>query len=163
MVIKAFRDILFVLNDPSNYPHYTESDSEKDKVSFTDKTYKSLADELDEILSPGLVSKYFENNCLNEMIEQLEYFKRLGKKSIEYKNKMAKIALGYWKLTKDIKNMSENEVKNKGLHLLSAFIKKIVDMSPLESEEEAAQKQQGKGLKILTPKQMITRLPILLG
>ena len=163
MIIKAFRDILFVLNDPSNYPHYTESDSEKDKVSFTDKTYKSLADELDEILSPGLVSKYFENNCLNEMIEQLEYFKRLGKKSIEYKNKMVKIALGYWKLTKDIKNMSENEVKNKGLHLLSAFIKKIVDMSPLESEEEAAQKQQGKGLKKLTPKQMITRLSILLG
>ena len=46
--------------------------------------------------------------------------------------------------------MSENEVKNKGLDLLRDFIKKIVDMSPLESEEEAAQK--GQGLKILTPK-----------
>ena len=76
---------------------------------------------------------------------------------------MATIALGFWKLKKDIKNMSENEVKNKGLDLLSDFIKKIVDMSPLESEEEAAQKQQRKGLKILTPEQMITRLPILLS
>ena len=38
---------------------------------------------------------------------------------------------------------------------------KNVDMSPLESEGEAAQK--GQGLKILTPKQMITRLPILLA
>ena len=79
MIIKAFTDKLFPSTDPSNYPHYTESDSERDKVSFTDKTYKSLADELDEILSPGVFSKYFENNSLNEMIEQLEYFKRLGK------------------------------------------------------------------------------------
>ena len=68
------------------------------------------------------------------MIEQLKDFRRQGKESIEYKNKMAKIALGFWKLKKDIKNMSENEVKNKGLDLLSDFIKKIVDMSPLESE-----------------------------
>ena len=59
--------------------------------------------------------------------------------------------------------MSENEVKNKGLALLSDFIREIVDMSPLVSEEEAAQKQQGQELKILTPKQMITRLPILLA
>ena len=34
-------------------------------------------------------------------------------------------------------------------------------MPPLVSEE-VAQRQQGQGLKILTPKQMITRLPILL-
>ena len=59
--------------------------------------------------------------------------------------------------------MSGNEVKNKGLDLLSDFIKKIVDMSPVESEEKTAQKQQRKGLKTLTPKQMITRLPILLA
>ena len=37
-------------------------------------------------------------------------------------------------------------------------------MSELESEESAAKgQQQGQGLKILTPKQMITRLPILLA
>ena len=57
---------------------------------------------------------------------------------------MAKIALGFWKLKRDIKNMSENEVKSKGLDLLSDFIKKVVDMSPLESEEEAAQKNKEK-------------------
>ena len=56
--------------------------------------------------------------------------------------------------------MSENAVKNKGLDLFREFIKKIVDMSPLESEAEAA--EQGQRLKTLTPKQMITRLPILL-
>ena len=64
MIVKTFKDKLFPLSNPSNYPHYTESDSqesdtEKDRVSFTDKNYKSLTDELDEILSPGLVIKYF--------------------------------------------------------------------------------------------------------
>ena len=37
------------------------------------------------------------------------------------------------------------------------------DMPPLESEEDAAERQRGQGLKILTPIQMITRLPILLA
>ena len=27
MIIKAFKDKLFLLSDPSNYPHYTEGDS----------------------------------------------------------------------------------------------------------------------------------------
>ena len=33
-------------------------------------------------------------------------------------------------------------------------------MPPLETEEEAAKKKAGKGLKILTPHQMLTTLPI---
>ena len=36
-------------------------------------------------------------------------------------------------------------------------------MPELETDEDAAQRQQGQGLKILTPQQMITRLPILLA
>ena len=40
----------------------------------------------------------------------------------------------------------------------------IRDMPPdLESEEDAEKRQKGHGLKIMTPKQMITRLPILLA
>ena len=35
------------------------------------------------------------------------------------------------------------------------------DMPPLETEQEAAERQKGQGLKILTPKQMNTILPIL--
>ena len=39
------------------------------------------------------------------------------------------------------------------------------DMPDLESEESAAQRnnQQGQGLKILTPNQMLSRLPISLA
>ena len=36
-------------------------------------------------------------------------------------------------------------------------------MPPLETEEEAAQRRIGQGLKIMTPSQLITRLPILLS
>ena len=36
-------------------------------------------------------------------------------------------------------------------------------MPELETDEDAAQRQQGQGLKILTPQQMITGLPILLA
>ena len=37
------------------------------------------------------------------------------------------------------------------------------DMLPLEDEEEEANRQKRQGLKIMTPKQMIVRLPILLA
>ena len=61
--------------------------------------------------------------------------------------------------------MSENEITNKRVNLLANFIEEVLigdrmnDMRDLETEEAA---QRGQRLKILTPKQMITRLPILL-
>ena len=43
-------------------------------------------------------------------------------------------------------------------------LSEIIHMPELETEESAEQrKQQGQGVKILTPKQLITRLPILLA
>ena len=37
------------------------------------------------------------------------------------------------------------------------------DIPELETEEQAEQRQHGEGLKIMTPNQLITRLPILLA
>ena len=65
--------------------------------------------------------------------------------------------------------MPENEVKNEKLDLLAGLDEKILDINELlnipdlKSEESAAQRQQGQGLKILTPKLTITRFPILLA
>ena len=65
--------------------------------------------------------------------------------------------------------MPENEVKNKKLDLLAGLVGKILDINKLlnipdlGSEESAVQRQERQGLKILKPKQMITRLPILLA
>ena len=66
--------------------------------------------------------------------------------------------------------MPENEVKkNKKRDLLAGLVEKILDINKLlnipdlKSEESATERQQGQGSKILTPHQMITRLPILLA
>ena len=82
---------------------------------------------------------------------------------------MVHLIIGLRKLDRDIKNMSKDEVKNRRLNYFKDLVRKIVDankklddMPDLETEESAAQRQQEQGLKILTPEQMITRLPILL-
>ena len=66
--------------------------------------------------------------------------------------------------------MPEDEVKNKKLDYLKDLVRttfdtnqKLDNMPPLETKEEAKKRQQGQGLKILTPQQMITKLPILLA
>ena len=69
--------------------------------------------------------------------------------------------------------MSDDEIKNKNLDLIAYFVEKIFDnqeqqpdtrdMPELKDVKSDAERQQGQGLKILTPQQMITRLPILLA
>ena len=39
----------------------------------------------------------------------------------------------------------------------------LLNIPDLKSEDSSAQRQEGEGLQILTPQQMITRLPILLA
>ena len=51
--------------------------------------------------------------------------------------------------------MSDDEVKSKNLDLIAYSVRKILDTNK--------ERQQGQGLEILTPKQMIIRLPILLA
>ena len=59
---------------------------------------------------------------------------------------MTLIEAGLEKLKNDMKNMSENEIRNKRLNLLANFIEEVLigdrmnDMPPLESEEETAQR-----------------------
>ena len=55
------------------------------------------------------------------------------------------------------KYIPENEFKNKKLDLLAGLVEKILkfnellNIPDLDSEESPAQRQQGRGLKILTP------------
>ena len=120
--------------------------------------YIGNADDLDELLldtekylDPDLIKKFFFFNSSYGKIEVALT-----------KNKLKD-------LKTDIKYMPENEVRNKKLDLLAGLIENVLDINgllnipDLGSEESAAQRQQGQGLKILTPQQMITRLPILLA
>ena len=117
-----------------------------------------------------LISKYLKKKPLIEFLNQLKDYRKNSKKFQRYNNLMVHLIIGLRKLEKDIRNMSEDEVENKILNYLKDLVRKIVDanqklddMTLLETEKEAAQRPQRQILKILTPKQMITRLPILLA
>ena len=175
MVVHAFKNkiITMVPTGFSEDEELSESRDEKEKDDRLPTTKEEEAPEkiaaIDNILEPGLVKKYFKNNYLTDMFKQLKSLIKNQSKISAKKVKMSLIEAGLEKLKNDMENMSENEIRNKRLNLLASFIEEVLigdrmnDMSDLETEESAAKRQQGQGLKILTPKQMITRLPILLA
>ena len=149
---------------------------ESNKSDFTaddfDNMYIGNADDFDELfldtekyLDPDLIKKYFCNRPLKKISDFLKDKKDTSYGKIEVA--LIKNKLKYLKT--DIKYMPENEVKTKKLDLLAGLVENILDINglinilDLGSQESAAQRQQGQGLEILTPQQMITRLPILLA
>ena len=87
----------------------------------------------------------------------------LTKKLYETKNKkennelVEKIKNRWSDLKVEIKKMSENEVKTEKPDKILEIVKEILDFN------KKIWKQQGLGLKILTPDQMLSRLPIYLA
>ena len=74
----------------------------------------------------------------------------------EKNSKLVKIFnSGLEDLEKEIKNMSEEEIKIEKPYNIVKVVKKIFEINKTN--------QQGKGLKILTPNQMLNRLPIALA
>ena len=66
------------------------------------------------------------------------------------------IKSGLFYLETEIKEMSEEEINTKEPHKIMNTVKKILKFNKLRQQE-------GKGLKILKPKQMLSRLPITLA
>ena len=64
------------------------------------------------------------------------------------------IKSGLSDLKDKIKEMSKEEIKNQKSNNISRIISEILDFN------EEIKKQQGSGLKIVTPDQMLSRLPI---
>ena len=80
----------------------------------------------------------------------LKYLHDLNDKT---KNKpLVKIKSGLTDLKNEIKKVSEDEIKIEKPHKIVDIVEKILKFNELN--------QQGHGLKILTPSQMLTRLPI---
>ena len=177
MIINAFKKKLFPLAFGNYYEEFQEESSEiedrEESLESEDREeskedFRQRIDKLGKCYGPDLINKYFKSKSLKEIIDQLKNYRKDPKTQNKYHMFMINLVFGLNKLDIDIKNMSKNEVKNKRLDYLKDFVRSIVDanqnlddMPPLQSEEEAAQRQQGQGLKILTPKQMIARLPIL--
>ena len=68
------------------------------------------------------------------------------------------IKSGLIDLKNEIKKMSEEEIKIEKPYKVVETVEKI-----LEFNQQKQKKQQGEGLKILTPNQMVSRLPIALA
>ena len=85
----------------------------------------------------------------------------MAKKLFEIKDKkknndfVEEIKNRWSKLKDKIKEMSENEKENKKPDKILEVVKEILNFNK--------QNQEGKGLKILTPNQMLSRLPITLA
>ena len=152
IIVSAFKNKIFPFYS-ENYYHdlgeeeTSESDDEesdyeegeKDKASVS--KLEKLATDSDKILDLKLVDKYFHSNSLKEIVKQLKYPRRQNKTSAEYNNKMALLISGLIRLEIVIKNIPEDEVKNKGLDLLKNIVRKVVDANqilddipPLETE-----------------------------
>ena len=171
MIIDAFKNKIFSLV-PTGFSEDDEPPRDKDKEEEKNSRLPTIEEALekivaiDYILESGLVKKYFKNDFLTDMFEQLRSLMKNQSKISAKKIKMLLIEAGLEKLKNDRKNMSENKIRNKRLNVLASFIEEVLivdrmnDMLDLETEEAA---QRGQELKILTPKQMITRLPILLA
>ena len=87
------------------------------------------------------------------LIWQKNYLKQKKKN-----NKLVNvIKSGLSDLKDKIKEMSKEEIKNEKSNDMSRIISGILDFN------EEIKKQQGSGLKIVTPDQMLSRLPISLA
>ena len=98
-----------------------------------------------------LVSKYFYAQNLRIFLKQMK-----ESKNIPGKNKIllsiTKSGLG--DLKNEIKKMTEDEIKTEKPNEIVDIVEKILEFN---------EQQEGKGLKILTPSQMLCRLPISLA
>ena len=98
-----------------------------------------------------LVSKYFYAQNLRIFLKQMK-----ESKNVPGKNKIllsiTKSGLG--DLKNEIKKMTEDEIKTEKPNEIVDIVEKILEFN---------EQQEGKGLKILTPSQMLSRLPISLA
>ena len=117
---------------------------------------------LDKYYDSDLISKYFKEKSLIEILNQLKDYRKTPKIFQKYNNLITHLIFGLKKLEKDIRNMFEDEVENRRLNYLKDLVgtifdtnQKLDDILSLESEEEAAKRQEDQGLKIMIPKQII--------
>ena len=100
-----------------------------------------------------LFDSYFNSVVPSVLVKQLYKTKNKTKN-----NQLVNvIKSGLRDLKDEIKKMSEDEIKIEKPHKIIDIVEKILEFN------EQKQKQQGQGLKTLTPNQMLSRLPIFLA
>ena len=167
----------------SNLDYYREYTSEKDTLSRSSissdsedisprgATAASPRSNLDssrsrspinnEGINPKIIKHYFGFNSLNEIS------KFLNEDSVDKAANVTTIDQALTNLKTHIKKLSREGKQTAQLKLLANSVNKIlndaIDEAFNKVYNDPVNEQQGQGLKILTPQQMITRLPILLA
>ena len=100
-----------------------------------------------------MFKKHFDYSTPVDLTKKLLRIKDANKN-----NKYVEKIKNRWNNLKDeIKEMSKEEIKIEKPNEMLKIIDNIIDFN------KEVQKQQGSGLKILTPNQMLSRLPITLA
>ena len=102
-------------------------------------------------ISDGLVKKHFLVQDRRDLLEKLKKLKNNPEKN---KIRVNLINSGLRDLKEEIEDMSEEEKETKNPNEIVDIVEKILEFN---------RQQQGQGLKILTPNQMLSRLPISLA
>ena len=114
-------------------------------ISFIEKESKNINNDL--------FKKHFDYSTPVDLTKKLLRIKDANKN-----NKYVEKIKNRWNNLKDeIKEMSKEEIKIEKPNEMLKIIDNIIDFN------KEVQKQQGSGLKILTPNQMLSRLPITLA
>ena len=115
------------------YPAYTSekdtlsrssiiSDNEDELLKQYDELYKAISNVYNK-LDSELIRKYFNKGSLLKLFK----FFRYSQNKAASGGKQALIEVDLSDLKKDIRNMSDDEIKNTNLDLIEYFVEKIID------------------------------------
>ena len=133
MIIEAFKNKISPLSKPYYYPEYgsekatlsrsnISSDSEDELFKQYAELYEAISN-VDNKLDSALIRKFFNERSLLELFK----FLRNSQNKATGGAKQALIEINLYNLKKDIRNMSDDETKNKNLDLIVYFVEKIID------------------------------------
>ena len=137
-----------------NYLYSSEEEKEEEEQKPTKDDHKTLIKQIideETNINDDLFNKYFKFQRPSDMLALLS-----KTNDTEKNNKLVSlINSGLKDLKEEIKKMSEAEIEIEDPESIVNIIEKILKFNK--------QNQQGQGLKILTPNQMLNRLPIALA
>ena len=137
------------LTDDYQYPSEEETSEKLTKTDF-DKLNKEIINEETEINK-----ELFKNYFSFQKPTMLEALYDVNDK--EKNNELVNVIKSWLiDLENEIKKMSEDEIKTEKPYKIVDIVKKILGSNKLKQQQQ----QQGNGFKILTPNQILSRLPI---
>ena len=146
-VIKTFKTRIFPYIDGFQIKEKSDKESERKRIN---KCFKYIEKESKGI-NYDLFKTYFNFSMPSALVKQLYETKDKNKN-----NELVKEIKNSWSDLKDeIENMFKDEKKIEQPDKILKTVKKVLDFNK--------QNQIGKGLKILTPDQMLSRLPVTLA